>query len=479
MTDTNEHIELDDFDREYGLSDLMPRELAAQVLGSFGDDLYFAVLLPNGGCYFNGDETPAAFLSDAEKRTIQEGGVLVRTEVGGESTIVFPLTHEMDTVGYLVVRRKQSRGSLDLMALGQFAAVCVERMMQQNYRLQLTSGLHGQVVQESYAQLKEKAVQLQASEAKYRDLARNLEVEVKRKTQEIETSQLAMLQQEKLASIGQLAAGMAHEINNPVGFMISNLNSLQGCLSDLFSLIRLYDQFIQGLEKDPTAMQMSPSAVGTIEAIRKLQHEMDLDFLKEDSNALISESLEGGQRIKSIVEDLRAFAHPSVETQETVDLNQCLDSTLSILSSRINEGVSIKKAYTDLPAVTCYWRELNQAFFNIILNALQAMGNRGQLTLSSRVCGDGGIEVSISDTGPGIQAGALARIFEPFYTTRQVGEGIGLGLYLAHNIVKQHNGTIDVESQEGKGSTFRITIPVQGSGCSDNSTCKTQQAGLE
>jgi signal transduction histidine kinase len=458
--ETSEHIELDDFDREYGLIDLMPAALAAEVFGSFNGNVHFAILLPNGGCYFNGDGTTTAFLNDAAPKIAQEGSALIRSNVGGESTMVFPLTHEMDTVGFLVVQQKQPNASFDLMALGRFAVVCIERMMHLNYRLRLTSGLHGQVVQESYASLKEKASQLQASEEKYRALARNLEVEVKRKTEEIKTTQLAMLQQEKLASIGQLAAGMAHEINNPVGFMISNLTSLERCLSDFFSLIEQYDGFIHAWETADSAEQVHDTLHARSEAIRQLRHELDLDFLKADSNALISESLEGGQRIRSIVQDLREFSHPSVKTQESVDLNHCLDTTLSMLSGKIRNGVCINKEYTDLPAVTCYLREMNQVFFNIMLNALQAIGSRGQLTLSTRACADGWVEVGISDTGPGIQAKSLARIFEPFYTTRQVGEGIGLGLYLAHNIVTSHHGTIHVESKAGSGSTFRVRIPV-------------------
>lgn len=461
--ETNEHIELDDFDREYGLIDLMPSALAAEVLGSFRGNAHFAILLPNGGCYFNGDGTLTAFLDDAAPKIAQEGSALIRSNVGGVSTMVFPLTHEMDTVGFLVVQEKEVDASLDLMALGRFAAACLERMMHLNYCLRLTSGLHGQVVQESYASLKEKASQLQASEARYRALAQNLEVEVKRKTEKIKTTQLAMLQQEKLASIGQLAAGMAHEINNPIGFIISNLTSLERSLPDLFSLIERYDGFIQAWEKAESTKQVHAALHGKIEAIRELQHELDLDFLREDLKALISESLEGGQRIRSIVQDLREFSHPSVKTQETVDLNHCLDTTLSMLSGKIGSDVSIRKDYTDLPAVTCYLREMNQVFFNILLNALQAIGTWGQLTLSTRACGDGHVEVGISDTGPGIQARFMGRVFEPFYTTRQVGEGIGLGLYLAHNIVKSHNGTIDVESKEGVGSTFRVKIPVEES----------------
>jgi signal transduction histidine kinase len=256
---------------------------------------------------------------------------------------------------------------------------------------------------------------------------------------------------------------MAHEINNPIGFIISNLTSLDSCLSDLFSLIEQYDRFVHAWEKVDSTKQGHETLHGKIEAIRQLEHELGLDFLKEDSKAMISESLEGGARIRSIVQDLRDFSHPSVKTQETVDLNHCLDTTLSMLSGKISNGVCIQKEYTDLPAVTCYLREMNQVFFNVMLNALQAIGSQGQLTLSTRACGDGWVEVGISDTGPGIQARSMARIFEPFYTTRQVGEGIGLGLYLAHNIVKRHSGTIDVESKEGVGSTFRIKIPVEGS----------------
>lgn len=461
--ETNEHIELGDFDREYGLIDLMPPALAAQVLGSFSDNVHFSILLPDGGCYFNGDETITKLLQDAAPKLVQGGSTFIRSNVGIETTMVFALTHEMDTVGFLVVQEKQPDASYDLMALGRFAVACLERMMHLNYRLRLTSGLHGQVVQESYASLKEKASQLQASEAKYRALAQNLEVEVKRKTEEIKATQLAMLQQEKLASIGQLAAGMAHEINNPIGFIISNLNSLKTSMSDLFNLIEQYDRFIHVWEKVDGRKQARNALQRYSKMIRELRDVLDLDFLTEDCKALISESLEGGQRIRSIVQDLRDFSHPSVETQETVDLNHCLDTTLSMLSGKISNGVCIKKEYTDIPVVACYLREINQVFFNVILNALQAIGPRGQLTLSTRECSDGYVEVGISDTGPGIQARSMACIFEPFYTTRQVGEGIGLGLYLAHNIVKSHNGSIDVESKEGGGSTFRIRIPVEGS----------------
>jgi signal transduction histidine kinase len=234
-------------------------------------------------------------------------------------------------------------------------------------------------------------------------------------------------------------------------------------MSDLLNLIEQYDGFIHAWEKMDSAKQAHETLHGKVEAIRQLQHELDLDFLKEDSKALIAESLEGGARIRSIVQDLREFSHPSVKTQEGVDFNHCLDTTLSMLSGKIRNGVCIQKDYADLPVVTCYLREMNQVFYNIMLNALQVIGPQGQLILSTRACGDGWVEVGISDTGPGIPARSMARIFEPFYTTRQVGEGIGLGLYLAYNIVKSHNGTIVVESKEGGGSTFRVKIPVEGS----------------
>lgn len=458
---SNEHIELDDFDREYGLIDLMPPALAAQVFGGFGDNIRFSILLPDGGPYYNGDGTLARLLNGAAEKLAQEGSALIRSNDAVETAAVFSLTHEMDTLGFLILQAKEPDVSFDLMVLGRFAAACIERMMRLNYRLLLTSGLHGQVVHESYASLKEKASQLKASEEKYRALAQNLEVEVKRKTEEIKEAQLAMLQQEKLASIGQLAAGMAHEINNPIGFVISNLNSLRTCISDLFRLIRQYEKFIQAWKKTNGSEQPHDALQGSMRAILELQRELDLDFLKEDSRALISESLEGGRRIKSIVQDLRDFAHPSVKTQETVDLNQCLDTTLSILSGRISSGVAIHKDYTDIPRVTCYLRDMNQVFFNIMLNAVQAIGAEGQLTLSTRLYGGGYVEIGISDTGPGIQAESLVRVFEPFYTTREVGDGIGLGLYLAHNIIKNHNGTIDVQSNEGTGSTFRVRLPVE------------------
>ena len=190
---------------------------------------------------------------------------------------------------------------------------------------------------------------------------------------------------------------------------------------------------------------------------------MDIDFIVNDTQALIGECLDGAGRISTIVQNLRDFAHPGVEALETANINRCLDTTLSILDDQVGAGIIIHKQYTEIPKVSCRLRELNQVFFHILRNALQAVDDKGEIGIVTRVDGDESVEVIISDSGAGIAETDLPHLFEPFFTTRQVGSGTGLGLHLAHNIIKKHGGRIDVESRPAVGTTFKIRIPVNGS----------------
>ncbi|HEY9099482.1 MAG TPA: ATP-binding protein [Thiobacillus sp.] len=266
---------------------------------------------------------------------------------------------------------------------------------------------------------------------------------------QLQETQQHLMQSEKLAAVGQLAAGMAHQINNPVGFIASNLSTLGRYQDTLGGLLERYIQLEPGLDEDErTAM----------EAFRK---QADLDFLLSDTRDLLAESRAGIERIRNIVKDLRDFAHIDSDGQKQfVDINQCLDTTLKLLSGRFAENVIIQREYGACRLVECQSGELNQVFVNLLNNALQALqGKPGTITLRSGT-EETVVWVEIEDTGEGIHENALPHIFEPFFTTRPVGQGAGLGLSTAYGMILQHGGTITVSSQPGAGSVFRVSFPV-------------------
>jgi two-component system, NtrC family, sensor kinase len=266
--------------------------------------------------------------------------------------------------------------------------------------------------------------------------------EQRRLIEKLEEAQNQLLQSEKLASIGQLAAGVAHEINNPVGFVNSNFGALERYVLDLFRVIDALD---------------GPDALANAQAIRQ---QIDYAFLKEDIVALFKESKDGLDRVKRIVQDLRDFSRiDSAQSWQKANLQTCLDTTLNVATNEIKHKAEVVKAYGEIPEVDCLPSQLNQVFLNLMVNAAQAMNTRGTLTLATG-CENDGVWVSISDTGSGIAPENLKRIFDPFFTTKPVGKGTGLGLSVSYNIIAKHNGRIEVESELGKGTTFRIWLPV-------------------
>jgi two-component system, NtrC family, sensor kinase len=269
-----------------------------------------------------------------------------------------------------------------------------------------------------------------------------------------------LLQQEKMASIGQLAAGMAHEINNPVGFVISNLNTLKTNADDLCTLIGHYQKLTEVLAALPLGSERSKQIEAALAHIDRLRDAIDIDFVVGDMDNLISESIDGAKRVKEIVQSLQDFTHPSVEKAENTDLNHCLDTTLAVLSSQIKANVTIRRDYTLLPTLKCHVRDINQAFFNMLKNAIQAVDEDGQITICTRQVEDEVI-VSITDNGIGVDAGLLGRLFDPFFTTREVGAGAGLGLTQAYNTIRSLGGEIRVKSVVGRGSTFTVTLPIR------------------
>ncbi|MBT8373858.1 MAG: response regulator [Deltaproteobacteria bacterium] len=269
-----------------------------------------------------------------------------------------------------------------------------------------------------------------------------------------------LLQSEKMASIGQLAAGVAHEINNPTGFVSSNLKTLTDYLNDLNNLINHYRKLVADLQ-DTQPENLSSSIEKQLKQIASLEDEADIDFILEDIMDLISDCKEGAVRIKKIVLDLKDFAHPGEDKIQSSDINDGIETTLSVVWNELKYKATVNKELGKLPMVKCYPQQLNQVFMNLFVNGAQAIEKKGEINISTHA-DNGFVEIKIGDTGSGIDQKNLDRIFDPFFTTKDVGKGTGLGLNVAYNIIKKHRGTIEVKSQLGKGTVFKIRIPVEG-----------------
>ena len=269
---------------------------------------------------------------------------------------------------------------------------------------------------------------------------------------------LQLLQSEKMASIGQLAAGVAHEINNPTGFVSSNLTTLSGYQNDIVDLIKQYRRIMTDVGDAVLNDKISSGLADRIKEIENLEKEIDVDFVIEDIMDLIEDCVEGVNRIKKIVVDLKDFAHPGEDKLQKTDINKGIESTLNVVWNELKYKATVNKEYGDLPFVSCYPQQLNQVFMNLLVNAAQAIEKQGTIRIATR--SDGGwVEIKISDSGIGIPKENLTKIFDPFFTTKEVGQGTGLGMNVAYNIVKKHNGTIDVESMVGRGTIFTVRIP--------------------
>jgi signal transduction histidine kinase len=264
---------------------------------------------------------------------------------------------------------------------------------------------------------------------------------------ELKQVQAHLIQQEKMASIGQLAAGVAHEINNPMGFISSNLTTLKKYVDRMAQYMVESDRHIsRGDEKEFAALQ----ALG-----KKLK----INYITEDVEQLINESQEGAERVRHIVQGLKSFSRLEQADCTEIDLNETLETTINIAWNEIKYVASLERDFGELPLLKCYPQQLNQVFLNLLVNAAQAIEEKGVITI--RTWSDKrSVYVSVSDSGRGIPAENLKRIFEPFFTTKEVGKGTGLGLSISYGIIKNHNGTLEVQSEPGKGSTFSVAIPL-------------------
>ncbi|KVV41451.1 histidine kinase [Burkholderia territorii] len=272
--------------------------------------------------------------------------------------------------------------------------------------------------------------------------------EQRRLLRELEQTHVQLLQSEKLASIGQLAAGVAHEINNPIGFISANLNTLRTWVRSLLDVIAAHDAALTQLEP------------ATRDALTAMRGAADLDYVRDEIVTLIDESIDGALRVRRIVQDLRDFSRPGSGEWSVVDIHAGLESTLNVVHNELKYKADIVREYGDVPQVECLPSQLNQVFMNLLVNAAHAIPVRGVITIRTSSDGEQ-VSIAISDTGTGMAPDVVRRIFDPFFTTKPVGQGTGLGLSVSHGIVERHRGVIDVTSEPGRGTTFRVRLPIR------------------
>jgi two-component system, NtrC family, sensor kinase len=284
-------------------------------------------------------------------------------------------------------------------------------------------------------------------EAKMQELQQTIE-RYQSSEEAMQGMQAQIVQQEKMASIGQLAAGVAHEINNPMGFITSNLTSLAKYADRL-------DTYIAALQGSIYSCSGHPG----LEELDQLRQQLKVDYIISDVRELVNESMDGANRVRRIVQDLKSFSRVDHAEQASTNLNESLETTINIAWNELKYIATLEREFGEIPSIPCYPQQLNQVFLNLLVNAAQAMETQGVITVrtwfeNNHVC------VSVKDAGKGMPEAVKKRVFEPFFTTKAAGKGTGLGLSISADIVRKHGGEISVESTEGVGTTFTVRLPV-------------------
>jgi two-component system NtrC family sensor kinase len=285
---------------------------------------------------------------------------------------------------------------------------------------------------------------------RYKQELESRNAELLRRQDELSRLQAQIVHSEKMASLGQLAAGVAHELNNPAGFIYGNMEMLGRYTAGLERLLRVYD-----------GAELSEELAAEVASVKR---EINYEMALADIRSIVEDCHSGAERIRDVVQNLRLFSRLDEAEFKKVDLHEGLDSTIRLLSQYYGPGrTALEREYTDLPLVDCYAGQLNQVWMNLLVNAAQAAGPQGRVCVATRLDGEQAA-ITVSDTGCGIAPEHLDKIFDPFFTTKPVGEGTGLGLSISYGIVKRHGGSITVKSLQGEGTTFTVTIPVDAKG---------------
>lgn len=367
-------------------------------------------------------------------RLVDTRGTVLLEQPGERNGRVAVVT-ELEPLGYLEGTHAEQLPA---------AAGMLRLLLLANARYLMASELHLETVHADYEELQRRHTALEESEARYKGLAAQLEQRVAEQVKTIETAQRQLYQSEKLASVGQLAAGVAHEINNPIGFISSNLHTAQGYLTRLQSV----------------AKELEAGADSA--ALQQQWQQQDLSFVLNDFSELLLESSEGAARVSRIVADLKGFSRIDQIGDEDADLNEVINQVCNVAAPQVRERANLTLELSPLPRLPCNAAQLGQVFLNLLLNAADAVGDGGEIRFITDVV-PGYLRVRVSDNGHGIPADLVGRIFDPFYTNKPVGEGTGLGLTVSNDIVKAHGGELSVSSSPGQGTTFTVLLPLPSS----------------
>jgi signal transduction histidine kinase len=300
------------------------------------------------------------------------------------------------------------------------------------------------VLRETNQELEEKSEGLQKQKLKIENKNKQLQIALKK----LKEAQNQLVQSEKMASVGQLTAGIAHEINNPINFVSSNISPLKRDLDDIIKLLEMC-----------THITYSENRETELKKIEEYKMEIEYNIIIKEIRDLLSGIEEGARRTMEIVRSLRNFSRLDEGEKKLADTNEGIESTLLMLRNQLKNRIEVEKKFESLPQILCYPGKLNQVFMNILNNAGQSIEGQGRIIISTSFKKNN-ILISIKDTGKGMSKKVASRIFEPFFTTKDVGKGTGLGLSISYGIIQEHNGQIKVKSDVGKGTEFIITLPV-------------------
>lgn len=353
---------------------------------------------------------------------------------------------EGEPSGTVTVYATDSCASVD--GIADMLHAAIQTLINGAMKRMLTSEAHTTIVNQSYLDLLETNERLKSSEQQYRELAATLEIKVQERTEELNRAYAILLQKEKLAAIGGLAAGMAHEINNPIGFVISNLHTLNKYAAKLKEMLEFYRLTCESALPENLAVQAEA-----------LWRKLKISFVYIDIDGLVRQSLDGAERVQKLVADMKGFSHVDETGAVPTDINLELEQTLSVLQHEIRQGTVIERNLGTVPTVILNPALLSQTFLHIIQNAIQLKTPNLKITVSTFQSG-GQVLVQIADNGPGIPAAIRDRIFEPFFTTKEVGQGTGMGLTLAEQAIEACGGTVLLECPPEGGTVFIISIPV-------------------
>lgn len=403
-------------------------------LSSFDRDVSLAELLR---------AVPRARLEAALNKTLGDAWRIV--EANGESVldsgpnahalaVDVPLRIDIEVIGRLLAPDARRLHA-------QVAVAWLEMVLTSAHRYRMAADLHLEAVSADYEALQCKHAALQESEERYRELAGQLEQRVRAQVETIENAQRQLYQSEKMASIGSLAAGMAHEINNPIGFIRSNLNTA--------------NTYFEKMNKTLMALREGEPAQA-----KSIWRQLDIDFVLEDFPGLLAESMTGADRVARIIAHLKAYASIDCTSSASVDLNDAVRAAVDVVTDQLPENIRLETELQPLPRIVCDIGRMNQVLFSLLQNASQAFGPGGGVIRVSSGIVSNEIRLTVNDNGCGITHEILHRIFDPFFTTHDVGKGMGLGLTVSRDIVSAHNGRIEVETAVGAGSAFTVCLPL-------------------